>query len=207
MNATKISILIKKNREKMGLTQEELAKKLGYKNKSSIARIENGTANISSKKISEFAKVLNITTTDIFSAIREDMYLQAQAKMELFSSIDKYDQLEFSDFVFENSDTYESEPKIEKSSTAEPIIKKHVDEKIDLNLSDEDIIKTRNYLVHFHKDGRAEMVLQSDIEPKTRHLLKYLESLSEESKLELLKRAEELHLLEEMKKKKEDEEK
>ena len=43
------------------MTQEELAAKLGYKNKSSIAKIETGTNDIVQSKVVEFAKVLNTT--------------------------------------------------------------------------------------------------------------------------------------------------
>ena len=37
---------IRSKREELGITQEELAKMLGYKNKSTIAKIENGTNDI-----------------------------------------------------------------------------------------------------------------------------------------------------------------
>lgn len=50
---------IREKREHIGMTQEELADKLGYKNKSSIAKIENGTNDIVQSKVLEFAKVLN----------------------------------------------------------------------------------------------------------------------------------------------------
>lgn len=43
------------------MTQEELASKLGYKNKSSIAKIETGTNDIIQSKVVEFANVLDTT--------------------------------------------------------------------------------------------------------------------------------------------------
>lgn len=52
---------IKEKREAIGMTQEELAAKLGYKNKSSIAKIETGTNDIVQSKVVEFARVLNTT--------------------------------------------------------------------------------------------------------------------------------------------------
>lgn len=55
----KIGIKIKKKREQLGITQEELAQKLGYKNKSTIAKIENGTNDIVQSKVIDFAKALN----------------------------------------------------------------------------------------------------------------------------------------------------
>lgn len=52
---------IRQKREELGITQEELAKLLGYKNKSTIAKIENGTNDITQSKVVEFAGVLHTT--------------------------------------------------------------------------------------------------------------------------------------------------
>ena len=52
---------IKEKRETLGMTQEELASKLRYKNKSSIAKIETGANDIVQSKVVEFATVLNTT--------------------------------------------------------------------------------------------------------------------------------------------------
>lgn len=52
---------IRSKREELGITQEELAKLLGYKNKSTIAKIENGTNDITQSKVIEFAHVLHTT--------------------------------------------------------------------------------------------------------------------------------------------------
>lgn len=46
-------------RKELGLTQEELAKKLGYKSKSTINKIENGTNDIPQSKIIKFAEALD----------------------------------------------------------------------------------------------------------------------------------------------------
>lgn len=54
---------IREKREAIGMTQEELASKLGYKNKSSIAKIETGTNDIVQSKVVEFAKVLNTSVS------------------------------------------------------------------------------------------------------------------------------------------------
>lgn len=50
---------IKEKRKQQGITQEELAFKLGYKNKSTIAKIETGANDIVQSKVAEFAKALN----------------------------------------------------------------------------------------------------------------------------------------------------
>lgn len=45
-------------REQLGLSQEELAHKLGYKDRSSIAKIETGINSIKQNKIAAFADAL-----------------------------------------------------------------------------------------------------------------------------------------------------
>jgi len=52
---------IKSRREELGLTQEELAQKLKYKSKSTIAKIEKGVNDIPQNKILEFAHALDTT--------------------------------------------------------------------------------------------------------------------------------------------------
>ncbi len=58
---TEIGKRIKGRRKALGITQEELAKMLGYKNKSSIAKIETGVNDIVQSKVVEFAKALQTT--------------------------------------------------------------------------------------------------------------------------------------------------
>ena len=52
---------IKSRRTELGLTVEELAHKMGYKDKSSISKIENGKADIPQSKIAAFADALRTT--------------------------------------------------------------------------------------------------------------------------------------------------
>lgn len=52
---------IKEKREKMNLSQEQLAEKLGYKSKTSIHKVEQGMTDLPQSKIVEFAKALNTT--------------------------------------------------------------------------------------------------------------------------------------------------
>lgn len=52
---------IMKRRKEIGLTQEELAFKLGYKSKSTINKIELGINDLPQSKIIKFANVLNTT--------------------------------------------------------------------------------------------------------------------------------------------------
>jgi transcriptional regulator with XRE-family HTH domain len=52
---------IKARRELLGISQEELAKKLGYKSRSSINKIELGKNDITQHKVVSFAKALETT--------------------------------------------------------------------------------------------------------------------------------------------------
>lgn len=53
---------IRQRREELGLSQEALAQKMGYKSKSSINKIELGKNDISQSKVAAFAVALNTTT-------------------------------------------------------------------------------------------------------------------------------------------------
>lgn len=65
---------IRAKREELGLTQEELASKLGYKSKTTIAKIENGTNDIVQSKVAEFAKVLGTTPAYLMGWVEFDDY-------------------------------------------------------------------------------------------------------------------------------------
>lgn len=54
---------IKKYRTKMGLSQDELAKRAGYTDRSSIAKIEKGLVDLPQSKISLFAKIFGVTSS------------------------------------------------------------------------------------------------------------------------------------------------
>lgn len=60
-----IKINIGKNilaaRKELGLTQEELARRVGYKSKSAINKIETGVRDLPQKKIAAFADALGVT--------------------------------------------------------------------------------------------------------------------------------------------------
>ncbi len=63
--ADNIGKLIKQRRERLGLTQEELAKKLGYKGKSSINKIELGIVDVPRAKVPAFASALGVTPQEL----------------------------------------------------------------------------------------------------------------------------------------------
>lgn len=52
---------IKECREKLGLSQEEVALKMGYSSRSTINKIEKGLSDVSQSKVIQFAKALETT--------------------------------------------------------------------------------------------------------------------------------------------------
>ena len=59
-------------RKELGLTQEELAKRMGYKSKSTINKIEMGINDIPQGKIAKFAEVLLTTPGHLMGWDEED---------------------------------------------------------------------------------------------------------------------------------------
>ena len=52
---------IKQRRIELGMSQDELAKKVGYKGRSMMSRIERGDVDLSASKIKQIADALNTT--------------------------------------------------------------------------------------------------------------------------------------------------
>lgn len=52
---------IKKRRLEIGMSQRELARKMGYSDNSTLNRIEKGTVDVSQGKVVQFAKALNVS--------------------------------------------------------------------------------------------------------------------------------------------------
>lgn len=69
-------------RELAGLTQSELAEKVKYKDRTSIAKIENGTVKIPMKKLSLIAEVLN-TDIETLCMMEEQDELEEQVEKKL----------------------------------------------------------------------------------------------------------------------------
>lgn len=63
---------IKSRREELGLTQQQLADRLGYKSKSAINKIELGVNDIAQKRIVDFAKALNTSIEFLLGMDKKD---------------------------------------------------------------------------------------------------------------------------------------
>ena len=76
---------IKLRREELGLSQEELAKKLGYKSRSTINKIELGINDITQHKIVAFAEALQTTPAYLMGWLdNEDEYKKEDAISDIF---------------------------------------------------------------------------------------------------------------------------
>ena len=78
---SKIGDKIKEIRIKNGLSQEQLAKELGYTSKSTITKLETGVNNISVDKLELFAQKFNVVIDELFDDF---------AKNEGLTIIDKH---------------------------------------------------------------------------------------------------------------------
>lgn len=59
---------VKMFRENLNLTQDELAKRLGYSSGSSIAKIETGALPVPAKKVTSYAKALGVTVPELLGS-------------------------------------------------------------------------------------------------------------------------------------------
>ncbi len=95
---------IKFCRERLDLTQEELAKKLGYKSRSSINKIELGETDITMSKVEEFAKVLDVSPSylvgwDDADDVQEDNILVAAYIPDGYDSLSDEDREEIDEII------------------------------------------------------------------------------------------------------------
>lgn len=65
INISKTAENIKKHRELRSWSQEELAEKMGYKDRSTIAKIESGSSDLTQTRIASFAKIFGISAADL----------------------------------------------------------------------------------------------------------------------------------------------
>lgn len=63
---------IKKERERLGWTQEELARRMGYTSKTTINKVEMGINDIPQRKIMKYAEVLGVAPGVLMGWITEE---------------------------------------------------------------------------------------------------------------------------------------
>lgn len=78
---------IKAQRLAMGLTQEELAARMGYKSKSTINKIELNINDIPLSKVEEFAKVLHVSTAYLMDWLPPNIITPAARPVPVLGTI------------------------------------------------------------------------------------------------------------------------
>ena len=69
MDLIKIGKYIAGKRKSLGMTQKQLAEKLGYKSQSTISKWESGTNLPTGKKLIELAQILGTSTNEILGMV------------------------------------------------------------------------------------------------------------------------------------------
>lgn len=92
---------IKQRRKMLNLSQDELAKRMGYKSRSSINKIELGQTDVTRTKIIEFAKFLETTPTYLMDLEENDNYYGDITKTTEYLE-DKPDLLEIYNNIVNN---------------------------------------------------------------------------------------------------------
>ena len=94
---------IKKRRKKLGMTQEDLSNKLGYKSKTTIAKIENGTNDIMQNRVIDFAKALHTTPAYLMGYSDLNAPNDISAKLqELIDQLQDRENLQFDQKPMDN---------------------------------------------------------------------------------------------------------
>ena len=94
---------IRKKRIELGITQEELATRMGYTNKSTITKIEQGSRDVPQNKIVKFAEALGTTPAVLMGWVDEEtgkkndvlanIVLQLRKDEELLDMVEKLSKL------------------------------------------------------------------------------------------------------------------
>ena len=97
---------IKKFRKREKMSQEELAKRTGYTDRSSIAKIERGAVDLPQSKIQQFADVFGVSASELMgwednnekTATPKDSGM-SEAKQQLFDLVENCSEEEASRYL------------------------------------------------------------------------------------------------------------
>lgn len=98
---------IKNRRKELGLSQEELAEKLGYKSKTSISKIEQDITDLPLSKVTKFAEILKTTPGYILGTDELDAQKKILPKREKI----QIEELMRQNAMFFNDETVSDEDK------------------------------------------------------------------------------------------------
>lgn len=75
---------IRKYRKELGMSQAELAKRTGYTDRSSIAKIEKGDVDLPQSKIMVFAKALGVAPGELMGDVNPDVKVQISGQAKVY---------------------------------------------------------------------------------------------------------------------------
>lgn len=87
---------IKRFRKELKMSQEDLAKKTGYTDRSSIAKIEKGMVDLPQSKILLFAEALNVTPGELMGNVDDTVPTNGQ-EQEYYLDDETREMLQFLD--------------------------------------------------------------------------------------------------------------
>ena len=95
MDRKKLGKNIRDRREELNLTQQELAKKLGYNNNVFVSRVENAKDNISVKKLENFSIALDCKTIDLIPD-EENKKINLSNDLDYLNNLNKINKVDSS---------------------------------------------------------------------------------------------------------------
>lgn len=110
-----IGQIIKKRREALGMSQEELAKKVGYKSRSSINKIETDGRGLPQSKIKAFATALDTTPAYLMGWIDENGLTpkdERDIKKDLDSLMEKLTSKEYGPAAYDGEEIPEEDQEL-----------------------------------------------------------------------------------------------
>ena len=90
---TKFGERIRKIRIELGMTQEELATRMGYSSKSTITKIEQGIRDVPQNKIAKFAEALGTTPAVLMGWVDEETGKKNDVLANIVMQMRKDDEL------------------------------------------------------------------------------------------------------------------
>lgn len=134
---SKVGDRIKLRREALNITQEELARRMGYKSKSSINKVELGVTDIPLKKVSMIARLLETTEAYLMGWVDNpepsyalppqiqrtayDIYKAAPVIYDVYESDDRDDLVKHADYLKRRQDYLLPNAAHEENPTPEQI--------------------------------------------------------------------------------------
>ena len=90
---------IKRLREQLGMSQDELAEKTGYTSRSSIAKIEKGLVDLQQSKIISFANALGVTPSQLMGWDDQPTTMAAHFDGDEYTEAELEDIRAYAEFV------------------------------------------------------------------------------------------------------------